>query len=213
MSESVQQPDPSQGTWREPDGTATLPFRAAVSADILAHVPLELRPPTWRRSLLSVARSPGFRLTFLYRVSHLARHRLGPPGRVLAGLLFWWMRHAYGCSIASSARLHGGLILPHPQGIVIGPGIVVGPRAWIYQNVTLGGSPGKAGNPVIGSDARIYAGAVIAGPIRIGDNVVVGANTVVAQDIPSRSLVRSPQAEVVDLPGRFIVRDESEARA
>ena len=199
--------------WKETGGDRSLPFRSSLSADLLAHIPLERRPAGWKRSALAVLRSPGFRLTFLYRVSHLARHRLGLPGRVLAGLLFWWMRHAYGCSIASTARLHGGLILPHPQGIVIGPGIVVGPRAWIYQNVTLGGSPGRAGNPVVGADARIYAGAVIAGPVRVGDNVVVGANAVVANDVPSRKLVRSPQAEVVDLPGRFIVRDESEARA
>lgn len=213
MPDHDHQDDPSQTPWVEPAGAADLPFRAGVRADILAHVPLELRPPGWTLCLVTMLRSPGFRLAFLYRASHLARSRLGLPGRALAGVLFWWMRHAYGCSIASSARLHGGLIFPHPQGIVIGPGVVVGPRAWIYQNVTLGGSPGKPGAPIVGADARIYAGAVVVGPIRVGDNVVVGANAVVAQDIPSRRLVRSPQAEVVELPGRFHVRDETEGRA
>ena len=46
------------------------------------------------------------------------------------------------------------MILPHPQGIVIGAGVVVGPRAWIFQNVTIGGGPGKIGVPVIGADGR-----------------------------------------------------------
>lgn len=60
----------------------------------------------------------------------------------------------------------------------------IGPNAWIFQNVTIGGRPGKAGGPRIGADARIYAGAVIAGPIQLGEGVVVGANAVVARDVP-----------------------------
>ena len=51
-------------------------------------------------------------------------------------------------------RLHGGLILPHPQGIVVGPGVVLGPRAWIFQNVTIGGRTGKVGTARVGADAR-----------------------------------------------------------
>ena len=36
-------------------------------------------------------------------------------GRALASVLYWWNRHFYVCSIAPTARLHGGVILPHPQ--------------------------------------------------------------------------------------------------
>lgn len=201
--------DPSP--WVEPSTSGAVAFRAAVAADLLAHVPPALRPPTFAKSASVVLRSPGFRMALLYRISHAARYRLGLPGRLVAGCLFWAIRHIYGCSIASSARIYGGLILPHPQGIVIGADVVVGPRGWIYQNVTLGGSPGKSGSPRVGSDSRIYAGAVLSGPIRVGDNVVVGANSVITQDIPSRRLVRSPQPEVIDLPPRFLVTGESEA--
>jgi serine O-acetyltransferase len=167
--------------------------------DIIAHVHPDDRRCGRRRwawiGLRVLLGSSGFHVTTLYRLAHVARHRLGPLGRVLAGAIFWLVRHGYGCSIATTARLHGGLILPHPQGIVIGPGVVVGPRSWIFQNVTLGGVPGKPGAPRVGADARLYAGAVLVGPITVGDAVMVGANAVVARDVPSRSAVYAPRAE------------------
>jgi serine O-acetyltransferase len=156
--------------------------------------------------LLAVAlRSSGFHLMVSYRMAHALVCGAGPLGRVLAGVLFWWNRHFYTCSIAPTARLHGGVILPHPQGIVIGAGVVVGPRAWIFQNVTIGGAPGKIGAPAIGADARIYIGAVVAGPIKVGDNVVIGANAFVQRDVPEQTVVRCPRADFAPLPERFEV--------
>jgi serine O-acetyltransferase len=95
------------------------------------------------------------------------------------------------------------VILPRPQGIVIGAGVVVGSKARIFQNVTIGGAPGKVGVPAIGADARIYSGAVVAGPIKVGDSVVIGANAVVQRDVPERTVVRCPRADFAPLPERF----------
>jgi serine O-acetyltransferase len=177
--------------------------------DVVAHIPMGARGasrPGWARmAAVVVSTSSGFHAVFLYRLAHAVHGRLWPVGRVMSAVLFRVLRHGYGCSIPATARLHGGLILPHPQGIVIGAGTVVGPRAWIFQNVTLGGTPGKLGLPWVGADARIYAGAVLAGPIRLGDNVVVGANAVVVDDVPSASLVRCAPVEVRPLPPRFRV--------
>ena len=141
--------------------------------------------------LLSIVlRSSGFHLMISYRTAHALAYRANPLGRALAGTLYWANRHFYGCSIAPTSRLHGGVVLPHPHGIVIGAGVVVGPRAWIFQNVTIGGMPGKLGVPAIGTDVRIFSGAVVAGPIALGDNVMIGANAVVHRDVPDRTLVR-----------------------
>jgi serine O-acetyltransferase len=193
--------------WVDPAPHLPVPFWEGICQDMIAHVHPDDRGRSrwgWARITLGVVlRSSGFHLTSLYRLAHALHHRLGPLGRVLAGLLFWWNRHFYGCSIASTARLHGGLILAHPQGIVIGPCAVLGPRGWIFQNVTVGGTPGLDGLPKIGSDARIFAGAVLVGPITVGDNVVVGANSVVSRDVPARMLVRSTMPEVDPLPERF----------
>jgi serine O-acetyltransferase len=165
-----------------------------VLADALGQLPAVRRPHGTRARLALLLRvaltSAGFRATLLYRLGHTARGRGGAIGRIVAAFLYWIGRHWYGCSLASTARLHGGLVLPHPQGIVIGGDAVVGPGAWVFQNVTIGGAPERAGMPRIGADARIYAGAVVTGPVRVGDEVVIGANAVVSRDVPSRSAVR-----------------------
>jgi serine O-acetyltransferase len=204
----IEPPPPLAPDWVDPDPARPVPFWSSLRADVIAHIPIPMRNRSrvgWAGMTAWVALgSAGFHAVLLYRVAHAMRFHLGPVGRVAAACIFWAIRHAYGCSIAPTARLHGGLILPHPQGIVIGAGAVVGPRAWIYQNVTLGGTPGKEGLPKVGADARLYAGAVLAGPIVVGDNVVVGANAVVVDDVPARHLVRCAAAEVVPLPPKFL---------
>ncbi len=123
-----------------------------------------------------------------------------------AGLIGWTLRHTYGCTIAASARLYGGLTLPHPQNLVIGPGSVIGPYSWVFQNVTLGGVPGRAGLPRIGRDARIYPGAVLVGPIRVGDNVMIGANAVVDADVPAYHAVRCHPPDFDPMPDHASTR-------
>ena len=193
--------------WTDSATDRPIPLFAALRNDLIAHIPAERRGGPWLarlvRGLSVVVTSSGFRLTWNYRLSHMARGRWGVPGRVVSAFLYWWGRRFYGCSIAPTARIHGGLILPHPQGIVIGAGAVVGPWTWIFQNVTIGGAPGRAGLPRVGSDARIYAGAVLSGPITVGDNVMIGANATVYRDLPSRTVARAATIEVSPLPDRF----------
>jgi serine acetyltransferase len=190
--------------WQESDSSSPVPFWRSVFDDIVAHISPESRPATSARWILPglgiVFNSSGFHTVLVYRIAHQARMRLGPLGRLLGAICFWFARHWYGCSFAPTARIYGALILPHPQGIVIGPDTLIGPRCWIFQNVTLGGAPGKTGSPRVGCDARIFAGAVITGPVVIGDEVVIGANTVVAQDIPSASTVRPTRPDVSTSP-------------
>ncbi|WP_422931952.1 serine O-acetyltransferase [Singulisphaera sp. PoT] len=201
---SSQEPEPA---WAEPEPGRPLPLRASLHDDLLAHVPPENREAgglRWRLKLASiVVRSAGLHVMIVHRVSHTLVHRGGPPGKLASAFLFWWLRHFYGCSIAPTARLYGGVILPHPQGIVIGADVLTGPRAWIFQNVTMGGSPGKSGMPRLGRDGRIFAGAVLTGPIKLGDNVMVGANAVVHRDVPARTIARAVAVEYVPLPQAY----------
>lgn len=198
--------------WVDPAPGRPVPFWESLRLDVLAHISPEHRNRSrgsWALVALNVAvRSSGFHVTLLYRMGHLLHHRMGLVGRVLGGFFFWCSRHGYCCAIAPTARLHGGLILPHPQGIVVGAEVMMGPRGWIFQNATLGGAPGKVGMPKVGADSRIFAGAVLSGPITLGDNVVVGANAVVSRDVPPRTIVRCPPAELSPLPERLRVESE-----
>lgn len=86
----------------------------------------------------------------------------------------------------------------HTVGIVIGP-CVIGDNVTIYQNVTIGKRGIGYGevSPVIGDGVTIYAGAVVTGPIRIGNNAIIGANSVVLKDVPDGVVVAGVPAKVV----------------
>ncbi|HVI48777.1 MAG TPA: DapH/DapD/GlmU-related protein [Chitinophaga sp.] len=102
------------------------------------------------------------------------------------------LRRRYGSTIAHTADIAGGLRLPHPYGLVIGGKIKIGTMTTIGQHVTLGGNFGKMKDnrsvPVIGDWCFICAGAVVAGPITVGNDVIIGANSTVSKDIPDHAI-------------------------
>ncbi|MCV9878017.1 serine O-acetyltransferase [Brenneria izbisi] len=89
--------------------------------------------------------------------------------------------------------------LPHPFGIVIGKGVVLGYDCRVYQGVTIG-SKFKDGlsYPIIGNNVTIYANSVIVGNVKIGDNVIIGASTLVIKDIPANSVVIGNPARIIE---------------
>jgi serine O-acetyltransferase len=87
-----------------------------------------------------------------------------------------------GADIPINTRIGGGLLLPHPNGVVIHPDCEIGPNCLIFQQVTLGN---RNGVPKIGGHVDIGAGAKILGDIHIGDHARIGANAVVLIDVPS----------------------------
>ena len=109
------------------------------------------------------------------------------------------LRHRFwsaitGAEINLGTRIGGGLLLPHPNGIVIHPDVIIGPNCLIFQQVTLGS--GERGVPRIGGHVDIGAGAKILGGISIGDHSKIGANAVVLKDVP-------PFATAVGIPARI----------
>ena len=74
------------------------------------------------------------------------------------------------------------MLLPHPNGVVIHPEAIIGPNCLIFQQVTIGSVEGSRA-PIIGGHVDIGAGAKILGTVNIGDNVLIGANSVVLNDI------------------------------
>lgn len=95
----------------------------------------------------------------------------------------------YGCCIAPGAEIEEGLILPHPIGIVIGNGVKIGKNCTLYQNVTLGRkNKDIAEYPTIGNDVIVYCNSTIIGKIEIGDNSIIGCNTVVMKSVDKNSV-------------------------
>jgi serine O-acetyltransferase len=84
------------------------------------------------------------------------------------------------------------IIFPHPIGIVIGNFVTIDENSVIYQNVTIGAKSyqtAKYGEyPIIGKNVIIYGNSMIFGPIKIGDNSIIGAGSIISIDIPANCL-------------------------
>src|ERR1700728_443900 len=145
---------------------------------------------------------PGFHAVLLHRVAHklyLARVPLLPRvisqfGRVFTGI-----------EIHPGARIGHRFFIDHGMGVVIGETAEIGDDVLLYQGVTLGGTGNEKGkrHPTLGNRVVVGAGAKVLGGIRIGDDVKIGAGTVVVRPVPDNSTV-------VGIPGRS-VRTRGEA--
>ena len=94
------------------------------------------------------------------------------------------------------ARIGARLDMPHGGfGVVIGPEVEIGEDAIIFHNVTIGHA--KPGPVTIGN--RFYAGtgALILGPLSIGHDVTIGANTTITFDVPDGATVVGPRGQIV----------------
>ncbi len=100
-----------------------------------------------------------------------------------------------GADIPINTRIGGGLMIPHPNGIVIHADCVIGPNCIIFQQVTLG--LGHGGVPNLGGDVSIGAGAKLLGKIHVGDHAVVAAMAVVTRDVPAGAVAIGMPARVV----------------
>ena len=89
--------------------------------------------------------------------------------------------------VGEAVNIGNGLKLPHPFCIVIGRNVVVGNQVTIYQGVTIGY---KKGYPKIGDEVIIYPNCTIVGPIEVGYQVTVGANTFIDKSIAAHSVVK-----------------------
>ena len=110
---------------------------------------------------------------------------------VTARFFLKWLviRHRFwsaitGADIPLNCNIGGGLLIPHPNGIVIHPDAWIGVNCLIFQQVTIGTRNGGE-LPRIGDHVDIGAGAKILGRVEIGTRARIGANAVIIKDVES----------------------------
>lgn len=137
-----------------------------------------------RRLLLE---KPEFRNLLYYRlggirlISRLLRFFLPP----LPTLYIW------------TPEIGGGLFIQHGFATVIAAK-KIGQHCFVNQQVTIGYKGDNA--PILGNDVTVTCGAKILGNVNVGNNVVIGANSVVVKDIPS-------DVTVVGIPARILKKN------
>ena len=171
------------------------PFLQKVKMDLkaaLSNDPAARGPFAPIEILLTYA---GFHAILFHRVIHQV-YRLRIP--ILPKMLAWLNRLLTGVEIHPAARIGGGFFIDHGNGVVIGETAIVGDCCTIFHQVTLGGTGKETGkrHPTLKNYVVIGAGAKILGNITIGNDVYIGANSVVLMDVPDA-------CTVVGIPGRI----------
>lgn len=168
--------------------------------------------PSWPRVLMRCLSNPGMVASVVLR----AQQKAYAAGRVRLAFLL----RSIGSFLVSADFVPGmdvgpGLLMPHPQGVVIGNGLRVGANVTFGGGVTAGVKqpdvdPREEGQgfPTICDGAIVLANAVLAGPVTVGSYAQVGANSVVLSDVPECAVVFGVPARKIAmrqpvLPGSY----------
>ncbi len=145
---------------------------------------------------------PGFHAILLHRLAHKL-YTAGLP--LIPRVISQFSRFLTGIEIHPGATIGRRFFIDHGSGVVIGETTEIGDDCLLYQGVTLGGTGNEKGkrHPTLGNRVVVGSGAKVLGGIRIGDDVKIGAGSVVVHPVPDGSTV-------VGIPGR-IARTRREA--
>ena len=124
----------------------------------------------------------------IYKLYKKANKYIERKKEYVAYFYFYKIYKKFGCYISPKAKIGKNLILPHPNGIVIGAEATIGENVTIYQNVTLGRKKGNIlGCPTIGNNVTIYCNSVLVGDISIGDNTIIVCNSTILKSVEPNS--------------------------
>jgi serine O-acetyltransferase len=156
------------------------------------------RDPAARTKVEVLLAYPGLHALWGHRVAHWLWSR---RRHLLARLISHLNRALTGIEIHPGAQFGQRVFIDHGMGIVVGETAVIGDDVLLYQGVVLGGTSLERHkrHPTLGSGVVVGAGAIILGPVLIGDHARVGAGSVVVKDVPIG-------ATVVGVPARLAGR-------
>ena len=122
---------------------------------------------------------------------HLAHFFWRIHFKFLAEMIMHHARKTTGIEIHPAAKIGRNLFIDHGSGVVIGETAEIGDGCTLYHGVTLGGvSTEKVKrHPTLGKNVMVGAGAMLLGPITVGDNAKIAANAVVRKDVPADAIV------------------------
>ena len=146
-------------------------------------VSMKKRDPAARSLLEIILCYPGLHALFFHRIAHvLWNFKLYLIARFVSHI----SRFLTAIEIHPAAIIGKRFFIDHGVGVVIGETAELGDDVFIYHQVTLGATTSKQikRHPTIGNGVIIGAGAKLLGPIKIGNNARIGANSVVVTDVP-----------------------------
>ena len=148
------------------------------------------RDPAAKNKLALIIAYPGVKAVFFHYIAHkIWNYNFFLIARIISQL----SRFLTGIEIHPGSKIGKNLFIDHGMGVVIGETSEIGNNVTIYHGVTLGGiSPAENSldqvnlkrHPTIKNNVIIGSGAQVLGPITVGENARIGANTVILKDVP-----------------------------
>ncbi|MCI9475802.1 serine O-acetyltransferase [Anaerovoracaceae bacterium 41-7] len=156
------------------------------------------KDPAARNSLEVLLCYPGIWALIWHKPAHfLYKHNI----KLLARMISQLTRFFTGIEIHPGATIGRRCFIDHGMAVVIGETTEIGDDVTLYQGVTLGGTGKDTGkrHPTIGNRVIVSSGARVLGPFSVGDDVKIGAGSIVLNEIP-------PGCTVVGIPGKIVRR-------
>ena len=124
--------------------------------------------------------------------------------KVIGFILYKFCGARHQIQIHRSTKIGYGLFIGHGGPVVINPNAVIGNNCNLSQFTTIGSNTSRGA--VIGDNVYIGPNVCIVEDVKIGDNATIGAGSVVTKDIPENATAVGNYAKVInyDNPGRFI---------
>lgn len=123
----------------------------------------------------------------------------------IIGQLLWIInRTKRTIQIPKQTRVGYGLYIGHGGPIIVNSSAIIGNNCNLSQFTTIGSNEGRAA--IIGDNTYIGPSVCIVEDVKIGNNVTIGAGSVVTKDVPDNATVVGNYAKVInyDNPGRYI---------
>ena len=169
---------------------------STIQADLVASVKKEGFKPKLKCVLVSHT----FHMVLLYRIG-CAMAKIPIFGNCIRVLIEYIIRVIYASDLSLKSKIGPGLVIVHGHDIVIGGEVKIGKNCKILNSVTLGNKDTESSvnqQPTVGNNVVIGSGAKLLGLIHVGDNVVIGANSVVLKSFPSNVVVAGIPAKIIN---------------
>jgi serine O-acetyltransferase len=149
---------------------------------------------SWKRASVALFKL-GFYASCFYRISHYLMLKGHPLG---AGFVQLMSHVITGAEISNHATIGPSMVIHHPTGVHIGPGVKLGAHATICEcsSIVKNHRVGKEA-PIIGDYLWASAGCRIMGPIVLGDRVLVGPNSVLLKNAESNVVALGIPAKII----------------
>lgn len=156
--------------------------------------------------------NPGMWAVFEYRYRRWVFSLRGPklvrlPLNLVGLVTALWAKILTNIEFPASAEIGPGLYVPHTGYLVVSSRARIGSHCTIAHGVTIGHGGGGTHDandaPRIGDRVYIGPSATIIGPVRIGDDALVGAAAVVTRSVPSGGVIVGNPARLISRRGSF----------